>query len=402
MRILHLLDHSLPLQSGYASRSHAILTGQRRLGWEVAALTGPKYNAGSATPERVEGIDYYRTPPWGERRPPLLEHGLDVWAMARRLLALAREWQPDLLHAHSPALDGWAALWAGRRLGKPVAYEVRAFWEDAAVSHAGERGGGLRYRLARALETGVARRADGVAAICGGLRDDLLARGVAAERMVVVPNGVDSGFFAELPDGAPLRRQLGLEGALVMGFVGSYYGYEGLALALAALPGLLARHPRLRLLLVGGGPEEAALRRQTTALGLEEVVVFAGRIPFQQIRDYYAVIDLFLYPRLPMRLTDLVTPLKPLEALAAGGLVVASDVGGHRELLDGPCGAALFAAGDREALTASVTALLDQPDSWPERRRQARAWAAEQRAWGAMVARYQPWYTRLLAAGGAA
>ena len=137
--------------------------------------------------------------------------------------------------------------------------------------------------------------------------------------------------------------------------------------------------------------------------GIAHAVVFAGRVPHAQVAAYYQLVDICVYPRLPMRLTELVTPLKPLEAMAQGRLVVASDVGGHRELVDDGKTGMLFRAGDTEALAQAILALLLAPASWPALRQQARAFVETERSWGASVGRYAPVYARVAAeAAGAA
>ena len=143
-------------------------------------------------------------------------------------------------------LDALPALWAGRRKHLPVVYEVRAFWEDAAVDHGTTFEGSARYRVSRALETFALKHADAVTTICEGLRGDILARGVALGRVTVIPNAVDAAAFAFRADPAPdpaLRRSLGLgpaqPGATVIGFAGSFYRYEGLHLLIEAMQRLL-------------------------------------------------------------------------------------------------------------------------------------------------------------------
>jgi PEP-CTERM/exosortase A-associated glycosyltransferase len=286
----------------------------------------------------------------------------------------------------------------GRRHGLPVVYECRAFWEDAAVDHGTAREGGLRYQLTKAHETRVFRAADAVTCICEGLRADIVRRGIDPDKVTVIPNAVDTGAFStERCRDPALAAQLGLEGRPVVGFIGSFYGYEGLTLALEALVQLRSRLPELRLLLVGGGPQEAALRERAAQLGLGDVVVFAGRVPHAEVVRYYDLVDVFVYPRLSMRLTDLVTPLKPLEAMAQGRLVVASDVGGHRELIrDGETGL-LFRAGDAGALADAVVALFADRARWPALRAAGRRFVEQERNWQASVARYEPVYRRLLA-----
>jgi PEP-CTERM/exosortase A-associated glycosyltransferase len=292
-------------------------------------------------------------------------------------------------------LNAIPALRVGRRLGIPVVYEVRAFWEDAAADHGTSREWGLRYRLTRALETFALRRADAVTTICEGLRAEMATRGIRADKVTVIPNAVDIEKFTvdQAPDGA-LQTELGLSGAVVLGFIGSFYGYEGLSLLLDAMPGIQAANPRVRLLLVGGGPQESALKQRAVALGIEDKVVFTGRVPHHEVQRYYDLVDVLVYPRLAMRLTDLVTPLKPLEAMAQGRLLVASDVGGHRELIaDGVTGM-LFRAGDAEALAAKVLALLDDRSRWPLLRAAARRFVETERNWAGSVGRYRQVYQR--------
>ncbi|CDG83275.1 TIGR04063 family PEP-CTERM/XrtA system glycosyltransferase [Janthinobacterium agaricidamnosum] len=407
MRILHILDHSLPLQSGYTFRTLAILKQQRAFGWSTSHLTSAKQSQhrdrhdqqSGLAEQRVDGWHFFRTAPsrhWWACLP-LLGHYSIIIGLRQRLRQLAQQLRPDILHAHSPALNAIAALSVGRALGIPVVYEIRAFWEDAAADHGTGRINGLRYRLSRALESYALHRVDAVTTICEGLRIDLAARGIPAAKITVIPNAVDSSAF-ERPsaDGPQLARQLGLHGHLVLGFIGSFYAYEGLALLLQAMPRLLAAFPSLRLLLAGGGPQEAELMRLSERLGISRQVVFAGRVPHAQIGAYYQMIDMLVYPRLPMRLTELVTPLKPLEAMAQGRLVVASDVGGHRELISHGKTGILFEAGKADALADAVLQLLHDADSWPFLRRAARHYVLQERNWSSSVSRYAGIYQRLI------
>lgn len=395
MKVLHVLDHSLPLHSGYTFRTRAILREQAALGWQTCQVTSTKQGPSAAPVEQYDSLTFYRTAPTAPwlGRLPVAGQWQVVRDLARRLDAVIALEPPDLLHAHSPALNGLAALAAGRRAGLPVVYECRAFWEDAAVDHGTSRAWGPRYRLTRALETHVFRRADAVTCICEGLRRDILARGIPAARVTVIPNAVDPQQFPfAMPPDRALAARLGLTDAVVLGFVGSFYDYEGLDLALDALPIIVARYPEVRLLLVGGGPQEAALRARCAALGLGEQVHFIGRVPHGEVGRYYSLIDILLYPRHPMRLTELVTPLKPLEAMALGKLVLASDVGGHRELIrDGETGR-LFAGDDPQALAAAVSALLARRDDWPRQRAAGRAFVEQERTWARSVARYRDVY----------
>jgi PEP-CTERM/exosortase A-associated glycosyltransferase len=322
-------------------------------------------------------------------------------ATTQRLEQVARLVRPSVLHAHSPALNAIPALSVGRRLTIPVVYEVRAFWEDAAADQGTSPEGGVRYGLTRALETFALRRAGQITTICEGLKRDIVARGIPEERVTVIPNAVNlTAFkFSPEPDRA-LKADLGLEGKTIVGFIGSFYAYEGLDLLLAALPKVLGQMPGVRVLFIGGGPEERKLKALADALGVRDKVIFGGRVPHADIQRYYSIVDVFAYPRHAMRLTDLVTPLKPLEAMAQGGLLVASDVGGHRELIrDGETGV-LFRAGDRDSLADAIVRLLSQRERWPGLREQGRRFVERERNWEKSVARYREVFARLSATAG--
>ncbi len=401
MKILHVFDHSIPLHSGYTFRSRNILKQQRLLGWETEHLTSPKHNQATrpaGEEEEIDGLRFFRTP-WRETaadRLPVLNQWRIVQALERRLDELIPRLRPDILHAHSPVLNGLAVVRAGRRHGLPVVYEIRAFWEDAAVDHGTTREGSLRYRLTRWLETQVINRADAITTICEGLRRDILARGTPADKVTVIPNAVDIGKFQGQGQADPqLARELGLGEGLVLGFIGSFYAYEGLPLLLRAMPAILGQRPDTRLLLVGGGPQENEIRRLVSELNLNEQVILTGRVPHERVQAYYDLVDVFVYPRLSMRLTELVTPLKPLEAMAQRRLVVASDVGGHRELIRHGETGFLFKAGDAGDLAATVLELAAQPEHWPAIKQRGREFVDQQRNWPASVARYQNVYARL-------
>lgn len=396
MRILHILDHGLPLQSGYTFRTRAILKAQMARGWEVAAITGPRHGAFEEAAETVDGIDFHRTDPLPAWPSPFGELR-EIGAFAQRIGRVIEQFQPDVLHAHSPVLDAMAALRASRRHHVPLLYEIRAFWEDAAVGNGTGSEGSLRYRATRALETRAVRKVDAVAVICEGLKGDLVARGVDPARIMVSPNGVDLTMFgAPLPYDSALADDLGIAGDDVIGFIGSFYDYEGLSDLVAAMPPLVAMRPTMKLVLVGGGPCEAALRAQAQASSVTDHIHFVGRVPHHAVERYYSIIDVLVYPRKHMRLTDLVTPLKPLEAMAQRRLVAASDVGGHRELIaDGDTGT-LFAPDNPGAMAMAINALFDDRGGWDARRARARAFVEADRNWAINVARYAPVYQKLI------
>lgn len=395
-RVLHILDHSIPLHSGYTFRTLSLLREQRKLGWQTFHLTGPKHLGAENAEEEVDGWHFFRSSAEIASGWPGLEQMALMRKLEHRLQQVAERVRPDILHAHSPVLNAIPALRVGKRLGIPVVYEIRAFWEDAAVDHGTTTQGSLRYFLSRWLETRAIKRADHIFTICEGLRADIANRGVSTTKITVIPNAVDIDAFE--PGGQPdlnLKASLGLDDASVVGFIGSFYAYEGLDLLISALPAMLKRRPEVRLLLVGGGPQDGALKAQAVKLGISDKIIFTGRVKHSEVQRYYDLVDVLAYPRHSIRLTELVTPLKPLEAMAQGRLLVASDVGGHKELIKNGLTGVLFKAGDANALAQAVVKLLASSETWFALRQAGRQFVEEERNWTVSVANYKSAYSRL-------
>ncbi|HYD24903.1 MAG TPA: TIGR04063 family PEP-CTERM/XrtA system glycosyltransferase [Croceibacterium sp.] len=399
MRVLHVLDHSLPLHSGYAFRTRAIMKAQLADGLAVRGITGLRHRAEGPAIETIDGLTFDRTA-GSVAGPPAIREWREMALLAESVSELVEDWRPDVLHAHSPALCGLAALRAARRHGVPVVYEIRAFWEDAAVGNGTGRENSLRYRLTRRLENRVVAGADTVVTICQGLRDDLLARGFAPDKIGVMPNGVDLTLFGRpLPRDRALAAALDLGDGPVIGFIGSFYDYEGLDALIAAMPLLLAAQPEARLLLVGGGPMADDVRRRAEASSAAHAIRLVGRVPHGEVERYYSLCDVMAYPRKAGRLTELVTPLKPIEAMAQGKLVAASAVGGHRELITDGVTGTLFAPGDAADCARALAALLAARDGWPAMRAAAREHVSKRHDWAANARRYRAVYQALLDGG---
>lgn len=391
MRVLHVLDRSLPLVAGYTSRAASILEHQAALGIDPVAVTSLRQETG-ADGDRFVGVTHHRTPTPAVhayvRGVPALGEGVEMAALARRILTLHRAAPIDLIHAHSPVLCGLPAHVVARRLGVPSVYEIRAFWEDAAEHRGQGRRTSARYTMTRALETRLARSADALVVICEGLRRDLIARGLPEDRIFVVPNGVDTTRFAPRPRDEELAARHGLQGKLVIGYLGTLFRFEGVKLLLEALRKLVTTRDDVRGLIIGSGEAEDELRAQHERLGLGDRVLITGKVPAVEAARYYTLLDTLVYPRERHRITDLVTPLKPLEAMSMGKLVVASDVGGLRELVrDGDTGL-LFRAGDAGDLQRALVRAAGDAALRRRAGERARAHVIEHRDWRRVAARY--------------
>ena len=399
MRILHVLDHSIPLQTGYALRTQSILRQQRAFGLETFQLTGPRQGPAPPTnEEQIDGWHFYRTPPPGGllEGVPVFEEIERIGEISYRIERIARRMRPNILHAHSPVLNAISALRVGRRLNMPVVYEVRALWEDAAVNRGSAREGGLRYRLIRSVETWAFKRVDEITTISEELRADIIARGIPKEKVTVVPDAVEIGDFrADRVPCLELKRQLGLDGSLVLGFFGSFHDKAGIQVLLRALPQVLAKCNEVRLLLIGDGPLEAQIRQLATELGIAEKLVFAGRVSPADSQRYLDLVDILLYPDLSTRQTELVTPFDLLLAMARGSLLAASDVGGHRQLIRHGETGVLFKPDDTVALASAILGLIFTPESWPALKGAARRFVEVDRNPAAIFERYGNVYGRV-------
>ncbi|MGD8326228.1 MAG: glycosyltransferase, exosortase A system-associated [Sphingomonadales bacterium] len=396
MRALHIFDHSLPLHSGYSFRSLALLREHRRNGVETYHLTSPKHYINGPNPEKVEGLLFHRSPalPKWVKDKALVDPLMHMHLTAKSALQLAKEIKPDVIHAHSPALTAYAAHRVSNALNIPWIYEIRAFWEDAAASHGGPPEGSLRYRLSQKLENWAISHANAVTAICDGLLDDIRKRDLHQPLLQAIPNAVDVEAFQPPVYDENLAAALGVKGKFVLGFLGSFYAYEGLDILIDALPHMKTLE-QVHVLLVGGGPRENELRAQAAHLGLADKISFIGRVPQSEVGRYYGLCDCLVFPRKSIRLTELVTPLKPLEAMAQKKLVLASDIGGHRELIEHGKTGVLFPADDAMALAEAADRWAGSREDWPVIWENGRKFVEEERNWQRSVQGYQRIYSAL-------
>ncbi len=411
MKILHVLHSAHPDVSGGSIRSRYLARAQAELGLEPIVLSSPFQppaapgNAQSV--EWLDGIAYHRCfdPRYDHRfmvarkSPGVRARKLTaVLPFTRRVRRLARAERVALIHGHSLFYCGLAAALAARSLGLPSVYEVRSLIEDGLAEEGGTAAGGALYRAYRAFEWLAVHLATHVVVISDGLRADLVARGVAAERITVVRNGVDA--TSQHPATARDPSLLAADGfpgdAFVLGYVGTLLAYESLDLLLDAVAALAPEMPALRLLIVGDGPSREALERRSRERGLATRVRFTGRLPHEDVGRLYGSIDLFVLPRRPTRLTNLVTPLKPLEIMARAKPVLASDCGGHRELIIPGLNGFLYDARAPRGLEEALRDLANRRGELGALGAAARAWVTRERSWRTMVAPTVTLYERLV------
>lgn len=393
-RVLYVVASSRPYHSaGYAARTHALVGALRRRGWDVQVAARAGYPSdrwdypGWALPPRrldVDGVPHHFAPTRAKlryaREPEAYHH-----EAADALEALCRQVRPALLHAASNYNVGLATVEVGRRLGLPVVYEVRGLWHVSKAATSAGYDGSDHYRLIARLEAQAAAAADHTFAITSGVAAELVAGGAEAARVSLLGNAADVAALQPQPPDAELVRRHHLAGQVVLGYVGTLSAYEGLDALLVAAARLHAAGAPVRVLIVGDGAAAGPLRAQAAELGLGHVVTFTGRVGAADVRRYYSVIDLLVLPRRPDRVCELVSPLKPFEAMALGCPVVASDVAALADLVvDGVTGR-LFRKGDVGALTALLTELIADPAQRTRLGQAAAAWVRRDRSWDALA-----------------
>jgi glycosyltransferase involved in cell wall biosynthesis len=402
--ILHIVTDALPTtNAGYTVRTQEIAVAQRAEGLDPHVVTriGFPVTTGKLDARArvdVDGVPYHRLLPW------VLPQYADKTARlgVERAARLVEELRPAVLHAASNYANGLTGLALRDRYGIPLVYEVRGFWEDTWLSrHPGldDLSSSEVYSRSRELETRCMAEADLVVTLGEAMRAEIVSRGIDPERVLIVPNGVGEDFLTPLPDGDGLRRALGIDpGDHVVGLVSSLVAHEGIGALLLAAQIMKNRGFPVKTLIVGDGPERTALERQAAELGID--AVFTGRVPPERVRDYHAVLDVFVVPRTPDRVCQLVTPLKPVEAMASGLPVVVSDVAALAETVaDGTTGV-LFPPLDSGELADRLQGLLSDPHKREELGRNARERVARDRTWAHNARRYREAYAHL--AGGTA
>ena len=330
-----------------------------------------------------------------------LEDLLLTQMFEEELWAVAQHVRPDIIHAHSPYQCGVPAYRVARRMGVPMVYEVRGLWEESGVANGLFKFEGAKYRYWKRMDSEAMLSADAVVCICEQLREEVIRRGVGAERVFVVPNAVDTSVFqpiAEHREGNPgalpdevQRLRARLRGGAV-GYIGSIRKLEGVDELVRAAGEMVRRGQDVSLLIIGEGPDAEDLRTLAAEEGLGDRAVFTGRVPHDLMPFYYDLIDVFVISRPPSRVAKLVTPLKPLEAMAMGKVLVTSDLPALREIvLDGKTGV-LYAPGDVSDLADKCIRLL-RDEALSTRIGGAGAqWVRKERTWSTVLKQLGPAY----------
>ncbi len=396
MNIVQLFDQTARLVSGYSMRRRYISESLVKLGVKVRAFSSPLFNYESQE-EKLNGVSYIRTkvPFWPlVRRVPIARETAIVQSM---LYKIAYNWSNDIkvIDAHSSLLNGITGGKLKDRFDIPFLYEIRALWEDAAVDQGKTKEGSYRYNLTRKMETQVIEKADKITVICEGLRRDIAERGFSEDKIAVIPNGVDTEKFVPVELDQEIQKKYGLVDHKVFGFIGTFFEFEGLDLLIKAAKKVLERRNDVKFLIVGGGRHADYLEELVEDLNIEDNVIFTGRVNHDEIKRYYSVIDTLIYPRISKRITELVTPLNPLEAMAMEKVVIGSSVGGIKELVKDEYNGLLFKTDDVNDLAEKCLYVLDSDSKIQEMARESQQYVIRERNWFNICKKYLDIYKDL-------
>lgn len=404
-KVFYLLHNSLPYHSaGYSTRTHGLLTSLNNFGWDVDGVTRLGYPYDMPGMEnipdvpktsQVDNVTYRRLLMGRE-----IEKKNPMYAYSNRymdaLLPLAKEHKPAIIHAASNHWNGLTAVSAANKLGLPSIYEVRGLWEVTRGSRNPEWAQGNMNKYMARMEADAARGATKVFAITQALKDELINRGVDGDKITVLPNGVDTSRFTPRIRNEKLASELGLSGKTVIGYVGSILDYEGLELLIEAAGNMASHRDDFHILFVGDGAELEKFKEMTTREGLNRVITFTGRVPFEEVEEYYSLIDITPFPRLPLPVCEMVSPLKPFEAMAMGKAVVASDVAALAEIVTPGENGLLHTKGDAGSLQHELELLLDNPELRTRLGTQARDWVVQNRDWSQIAQIVSDGYAELI------
>lgn len=399
MNVLHGLYRSLPHQSGYCIRSKYILEGQRKIDINCMAVTHPIFKSGQSMVESINDVQYYRTRQVHSMffKVPLLKHIVGMKLFQNRIEELVTNNHIDILHAHSSFFVARPMLNVAKKFSIPFVYEIRGIWEETSVASGAFKQNSIKYKSYRHQENYVIENADAVITISEGIKQNIDDRGLRKDDIHIIPNGLDIKKFGNSMDKdeiAKLKLKYNIDSESIIGYISSFTKMEGIKYLIRSLKYL--SNYNVKLLLIGDGPEYSNLNKVMHEENVADKVIFTGKVPHSEVQNFYNLIDIFVIPRVNETVTNLVTPLKPLEAMGMKKAIVASNVGGLSELIIDNYTGLLFESENAEDLAKKIMVFLNDGKKRKEISNNAYEWVREERSWSNIIPKYTRIYKGLV------
>ena len=402
-RIIYNVSRSLPHHtSGYATRTHGLIKGLHQYEWDVQVVSRKGYPADSGIILKennqtiIDGLTYTcdTSTEVGQHTTPL---DIYIDQSAKYLVKQAKHMRPLLIHAASNYICGMAGIEAARRVGVPSIYEMRGLWHVTRASKEPLYEYTEQFALAQKLELETACAADHVLAITEELKKWLIGHGIKENKITVAPNAVNLEEFIICEHDEEYADSLGCRNKIVIGYIGSFVQYEGLDLLIEAVA-MLPNHikEKVVLLWVGDGPVLKELIQMSNELGISSNMRVLGKKPFSTIPKLYRLVDICAFPRKGQPVCEIISPLKPFEAMAMSKAIIVSDVGPLREIIDHGRTGLIHSKDNPESLSQTLLQFINNEDLRINCGREARRWVEETRSWGAIAKTVSNLYEKIL------
>lgn len=376
---------------------------QKSIGLDVVAVTSGFQGSLSGEKEDIiDGIRYIRTTSRKETRITDENKGIgqqikklfSIFLFTLKLLRVVKEEKPDVLHAHAMFFCGIPTVLIGKWKKIPVIYEFRSLWMFQKKETAKTKLNLLVEKFLVSLETWTLKRADAAVFLNEDLETYFIDRGASFKNSYVINNAVNLDYISRI---AVHDKQIKNRDELVFGYIGTLAVYEGIELLVATFQELYREGIHNKLLIYGKGISKESVINQIRKHPEIETIHYMGSVAPNEIPDVFSGIDVIVNPRLDNEVTQSVTPLKPLEAMAYRKLFIGSDVGGIAALVKPGFNGFLFRAEDKAELKATIRQVLHLSNTdKSELLKRARNFVEEEKSWKKNAGVYRDLYSPLI------
>ncbi len=389
LSIVYNVHNSMPeTNNGYAMRTDTIAHAVQKENISIKVVTRAAFPMdfnflkeyhNDILMYEIGGIEYHRL-----KKDALHIGKVNDIAYINRYAYLLKKFSKNknatIIHSASNYINGLAGVSAANSLGIPSIYEVRGFWEITRASREPAFKNSLAYKLQKKLEIQACTEATSVIALSEVVKEELINRGIEDEKIFVVPNGVDTDSLKPLPKESQTVETLKLKDKFVVGFIGSVVDYEGLSLLIQSAKAIEAVFPNMfRYLIVGDGNDLLNLQDLVKSLDIEHLFIFTGRVPYEEVENYYSVADIFCYPRLDWEVCRIVSPKKPFEAMAYGKPIVSSSVRANSYFIEHEINGLVHQKESVESIVENIIKLYEDKELYHSISQNAREWVVKYR-----------------------